>query len=143
MYYYARDNATIVANSTLSSLFQYMTKLTEVPGLADWNTGNVTDMYNMFSLASSLTDISGLANWDTAKVTDMSYMFYNASSLADISPIAGWNVSSVTVTAGGTTWSNNKFYQMFKSVPSAATSGFVFTNRAGSLNSDGTYVTSN
>ena len=140
-------DTTKVAN--MSGMFQ-STKITNVDALIPnknnnpniWNTGNVTSMYQMFYSASSLTDISGLANWDTVKVTDMRYMFYNASSLADISPIAGWNVSSVTATAGGTTISNNKFYQMFYSVPSNVTSGFVFANRAGSLNSSGTYVTS-
>ena len=168
----------------MSAMF-WSTKITNIDALVPnknnnpniWNTGNVTNMSSMFYGASSLTDISGLANWDTAKVTsmssmflntkitnvdalapnknnnpniwntgnvtDMSSMFYNDTALTDISPIAGWNVSKVTATAGGTTISNNNFYQMFKSIPSAVTSGFVFTNRAGSLNSDGTYVTSN
>ena len=126
----------------MSSMFYNTSSLTDISGLANWDTVKVTNMRSMFSSATSLTDISGLANWDTAKVTDMSYMFHNDTALTDISPITGWNVSSVTATAGGST-SSNRFYQMFYSVPSNVTSGFVFTNRAGSLNSNGTYVTSN
>ena len=129
-------------------MFQF-TKITNVNALATgkngnpniWNTGNVTNMSYMFSDASSLTDISGLSDWDTAKVTDMRSMF-NDTAIVDISPIAGWDVSSVTATAGGATSINNYFYQMFYSIPSTVTSGFIFTNRAGSINSDGTYVIS-
>ena len=134
--------------TNMDRMFQN-TNITNVNALATgknnnpniWNTGNVTSMREMFSDASSLADISGLSNWDTAKVIIMYQMFYNDTALVNISSIAGWDVSSVTATAG-TTSSNNYFYQMFYSVSSTATSGFAFTNRAGSINSVGTYVPS-
>ena len=169
--------------TNMSYMFYYI-KITSLDALIPnknnnpniWNTGNVTNMSCMFRECSSLTDITGLSNWDTANVTDMSYMFYNTkitsldalipnknnnpniwntgnvtnmksmfyscSSLIDITGIAGWDVSKVTATASSTSSSTNKFSYMFFGVPSATTSGFSFTNRAGSLNSDGTYVTS-
>ena len=170
--------------TTMSYMFA-STKITSLDALIPnknnnpniWNTGNVTSMSYMFNGCTSLTDITGLSNWDTAKVIymtsmfyntkitsldafipnknnnpniwntgnveNMSYMFQSCSYLTDITGIASWDVSKVIATVGSTSSSTNKFYYMFNSVPSVATSGFSFTNRAGSLNSDGTYVTSN
>ena len=210
IYYYAENNAEVVANSDSRYMFNRMNSLTDITGLSNWdtakvtnmssmfdstkitsldalipnennnpniwNTGNVTDMGTMFANCSSLTDITGLSNWDTAKVTNMSYMFdstkitsldalapnknnnpniwntgnvtnmsrmfQSCTSLTDITGIASWDVSKVTATTGSTTSSANKYYYMFNGVPSTTTSGFSFANRAGSINSSGTYVTS-
>ena len=168
MYYYT-DAGIISAHPSSACMFMHMSSLSDISGLSDWNTSNVTNMVDMFLGDSSLSDLSGIANWDTHSVTNMAEMFmhtaiedvnalrtggpngdqpnvwntsavtimgnlfYDASSLSDLSAIANWDVSKVTATA-----STNYFYQMFYNVPSRA--NFVFTNRPGSVNNDGTYV---
>lgn len=37
-----------------------------IGALADWDTGNVTDMSSMFDGCSSLTDLNALINGDTS-----------------------------------------------------------------------------
>ena len=46
-----------------------------IGALADWDTGNVTDMSSMFDGCSSLTDLNALINWDTSAVNNMKAMF--------------------------------------------------------------------
>lgn len=55
--------------------------------LADWDTGNVTDMSSMFDGCSSLTDLNALINWDTSAVNNMKAMFNGISQLTEYS---GW-----------------------------------------------------
>ena len=132
----------------MSSMF-HNTKITTLDALVPnknnnpniWNTGNVTSIKAIFANCSSLVDIIGVSNWDTAKVTDMSYAFFSSSSITDITGIANWDVNRVYAVVGDTSTSNH-FYQIFKGVPSTTTSGFSFTNRAGTIDSNGTYVTS-
>ena len=68
-----------------------------------WNTGNVTNMSYMFYNTTSLTDISGIAKWDTTKVNNMSQMFRGAR-IVDVDALATgkngnpniWNTGNVT-----------------------------------------------
>ena len=150
MYYYAENNADVVANSDSSNMFIFMNSLTDITGVSNWDTAKVTNMGGMFSgtkiasLESLVPNKNNNPNiWNTGNVTNMGSMFHSCSSLTDITGIASWDVSRVTATAGSAAFSANRFYGMFYGVPSATTSGFSFTNRAGSINSDGTYVTSN
>lgn len=53
--------------------------LQSIEGIANLNTSNVTDMYQMFSGCSSLTSLD-VSNFDTSNVTDMGWMFSNCSS---------------------------------------------------------------
>ena len=99
-------------------------------------------MNDMFRNSKSLTDISGITNWNTQNVKEMFSMFRDCTSLTSVAAMSDWFVFSVTATAGATAYPYNYFYQLFYNVPSAVTSGFVFTYRAGSVNSEGTYVTS-
>ena len=77
-------------------MFFGATSLTDLSGLADWDISGVMDMNSMFQNATSLTDLSPLANWDTSSVTYMGYMFSGATSLADLSGLADWDTGSVT-----------------------------------------------
>lgn len=86
---------SIVLNANSTRLFSGCSKLTDLTGLADWNTSNVTNMNQMFYGCSSLTDLSPLAKWNVSNVTNMSYMFMKCP-IADITSIKGWNVSNVT-----------------------------------------------
>ena len=71
----------IVPTNT-SYWFTYLTNVTEIEGLENLDTGNVTDMSYMFSY-SGLTslDLSGL---DTSNVTNMSFMFSGCSGLISL-----------------------------------------------------------
>ena len=124
------------------------TAITDVDAIANWDVSSVETMNNMFSIAdteydngirSRLTSISGLANWDVHNVNDMRYMFRRTTSLTDAAAIKNWDVRTVTAPAGSTTSNTNYFYSMF--YQSSATPE-PFTLRAGTWNSNGTYVPS-
>ena len=72
----------IVPDSTAYWLF-YLTNLTEISGIENLDTSNVTDMNNMFYECSSLSSID-LSNFNTSNVTNMSGMFNRCSSLSSI-----------------------------------------------------------
>ena len=58
---------------------------------SNWDTSNVTNMYNAFQGASSFNqDISG---WDTGKVTQMRWTFRRAKRFNQ--DISGWDISNV------------------------------------------------
>ena len=50
--------------------------ITDIQGIANLNTSEVTNMNSMFYRCYYLPTLD-LSNFDTSKVTDMSYMFYN------------------------------------------------------------------
>ena len=54
--------------------------LTQIEGIENLNTENVTSMRDMFNGCSSLTSLD-LTNFNTAKVTDMKLLFANCSAL--------------------------------------------------------------
>jgi surface protein len=58
--------------------------------LGSWDTSNVTTMNRMFSNSSEFNNggIDNLNNWDVSKVADFEYMFYNCDSLKQY--IGGW-----------------------------------------------------
>ena len=87
---------TVKANASLGYMFQNYTKLSDISGLSDIDTGNVTNIGSMFYGCSSLTDLSPLAKWSTRNVTSMRYMFGSCSSLTNLSPIANWDTGNVT-----------------------------------------------
>ena len=58
-------------------------KLTDIEGIENLNTENVTNMNSMFDRCSALT-LLDLTNFNTAKVSDMSYMFMGCSALTTI-----------------------------------------------------------
>ncbi|MDB2337733.1 BspA family leucine-rich repeat surface protein, partial [Amylibacter sp.] len=59
--------------------------------ISDWNTSNITQMYNVFRGASSFN--GDISNWNTSKVTDMHNMFRGASNFDQ--DISDWNTSNV------------------------------------------------
>lgn len=94
MYFYTESN-TIVMNPYSGYMFAYNTALTDISGLAGWNSSNVTHMPGLFYGAESLVDISPLRDWDTSNVTDMRALFCNAKSLPDALAIRNWDTSNV------------------------------------------------
>ena len=134
----------------MHSMFSDCSSLTDITGISNWDTAQVISMYYMFA-STKITNLDALEPykgnnpniWNTGNVTNMIYMFSGITTLSNISKIANWDVNKVTATADNATFNANKFYYMFYGVPSTTTSGFSFTNRAGSLDSNGTYVVSN
>ncbi|MET1140373.1 BspA family leucine-rich repeat surface protein, partial [Enterococcus hirae] len=71
-----------------------LTNVTEIEGLSQLDTSNVTDMWKMFKDMSSITslDVSG---FDTSNVTDMRSMFYGMSSVTSLD-VSNFDTSKVT-----------------------------------------------
>ena len=63
--------------------FRGCSKLTDIEGIENLNTENVTNMNSMFNRCSALTSLD-LTNFNTAKVSDMSYMFMGCIALTTI-----------------------------------------------------------
>ena len=66
----------------MSYMFTGCSKLTSLY-LTNFNTENVTNMYQMFYNCKNLSSLD-LSNFNTEKVTDMTYMFNNCSALTTI-----------------------------------------------------------
>lgn len=94
IYVYTEAN-TVVMNPNSYYLFAYHTALSDISGLADWDSSRVISMSSLFKGAQNLPDALSLRNWDTSNVTDMSYMFSNAISLMFID-VSNWNTGNVT-----------------------------------------------
>ena len=67
--------------------------LTNIEGIENLNTENVTHMNSMFNECTALKSLD-LTNFNTAKVTNMSYMFYNCSALASLN-VSKFNTAEV------------------------------------------------
>lgn len=80
--------------TTLQSLFSGFSKLTDISGIDNLNTDNVTSMRLMFNECSSLTTLD-LHTFNTAKVTNMSLMFYHCSGLTSLL-VGSFNTANVT-----------------------------------------------
>jgi surface protein len=63
--------------------------------LSNFNTANVTDMYEMFRNCSSLVSLD-LSSFNTANVNNMHQMFLSCSSLTTIYVGEGWTTENVT-----------------------------------------------
>ena len=79
--------------TTMRSMFYGCSKLTSLD-LSKFNTAKVETMYCMFTNCSSLTNLD-LNNFNTAKVTNMHSMFYNCSSIEYIGGLYEFNTSNV------------------------------------------------
>jgi pilin isopeptide linkage protein len=90
-------------SGSLTNLFQtfyHCESLTNLQGLNDWNTANVTTLEGTFWYASSLSDVSALKMWDTSKVTTLKNTFNTTrlTSLSGLEHVAGtgrWDTSKV------------------------------------------------
>ena len=67
--------------------------LTEIKGIENLNTENVTHMNSMFNKCTALKSLD-LTNFNTAKVTNMSYMFNDCSALASLN-VSKFNTAEV------------------------------------------------
>lgn len=77
------------------SMFAGCTSLRNLQPLSGWDTSEVRIMYNMFN-GCDLTNVDALANWNTQALTDMQQLFQDDKSLSDISGLKNWKTSNVT-----------------------------------------------
>ena len=80
--------------TTCFKWFSSFSKLTQVKGVENLNTENVTNMGNMFAGCSSLASLD-VTHFNTANVTNMNSMFYLCSSLASLD-VTHFNTANVT-----------------------------------------------
>ena len=115
----ATDNLTLA--NTANTIFRNCTNLGSGGNMINWNTSNITNMYESFTFANTFNqaldnwDVSnvttmqntfyganafnnggstGINNWDTSSCQNMTNMFYTAYAFNQ--PIGDWDVSSVT-----------------------------------------------
>ena len=98
--YYYTEADDIYMDASSGNIFENMRVLTDISGLAYWNSSRVETMASMFWGTESLTNIDALIYWDTSKCKSFSYMFYGARSLENIDGAINWDVSKVTDMAG-------------------------------------------
>ena len=80
---------------SLMHLYNGYSNLTDISGISDWNTSNVTEMGRMFYGCNNLTDLTPLSGWNTSNVTEMGFMFSSCNSLTDLTALSDWNTSKV------------------------------------------------
>ena len=81
-----------VVPKTTASWFEGLSAVTEIRGLDNLNTSEVTDMSRMFAGCSALHSLD-VSSFDTSQVTDMSSMFSGCESLTTIYCNSSWSAS--------------------------------------------------
>ena len=84
--------------TTTLGWFPFLTALTNMTGMENLNTDNVTDMSFMFAGCSALTSLD-VSKFNTANVIDMSNMFNNCSTLVSLD-VSKFNTAKVTNMSG-------------------------------------------
>ena len=80
--------------TSMNSMFKGCSEVTEIIGLENINTSNVTNTINTFYNCASLKSLN-ISSWNMGKVTNMSSMFNGCSSITNID-LSNWNVSKAT-----------------------------------------------
>ena len=89
------ENLNTSEVTTMNSMFMRCSALASVD-LSNFNTSRVTNMESMFSSCSSLTSLD-LLDFDTSKVTTMEQMMRNCSSLTELD-LTRFDISKLTTT---------------------------------------------
>lgn len=79
-----------------SGLLSGFYNLTDISGLAKFDTSNVTNLASAFSTLRSLADFSPISGWDVSNVTDLSYAFEGCLAMTNLSALSGWDTGNVT-----------------------------------------------
>ena len=115
IWYDNTDNAGIVyvyttadkirMNADSSHAFRSNVDLTDISGIAKWDTQAVTTLQAAFADSTALSNLNALANWDTSSNTMLYFTFGMNSNtlsagyvpkLSDILGLANWDTSNVT-----------------------------------------------
>ena len=84
--------------TNMNSMFKFCNILASLD-VTHFNTANVTNMKNMFAYCQSLTSLD-VTHFNTPKVTDMYWMFYSCSSLKTIYASDKFVTNAVTKSSG-------------------------------------------
>ena len=82
----------VVLPAAASRLFQNMTNLTDISGLANFDTSNAKTMHSMFSGCRNLADLSPLSSWNTTNIQNLGYMFAGCWKITTLEPLAAWRL---------------------------------------------------
>ena len=93
IYYYTDTNGIRLPKDS-SYMFAYMYELTDIEGIEDFDTSNVTNMESFFNGCEKLQTID-LSNWKTNKVENMRFLLYSCKALTGIGDLSGWNTANV------------------------------------------------
>ena len=101
--YTSCDTMFLYSDDSLISLYQFIfdannaaaqTKIKHLYFMRNFNTSNVTSMYNTFAKCSNLETLD-VSKWDTSNVTDMTNLFQGCSKLSTLD-VSNWDTSKVT-----------------------------------------------
>ncbi|WP_395319520.1 mucin-binding protein [Fructilactobacillus frigidiflavus] len=82
----------VKANQDSSFAFANYSDLTEIDGINNIDTSDVTNMQSMFAEDYKLAKLDGLQDWDVSNVTNLSSFFLNDRSLTKVN--VGWKDTS-------------------------------------------------
>lgn len=109
MYVYT-EGGRIVLNPDSAMLFANHTALTDISGIAGWDSSRAEYLYGLFMCDTNLPDALALRNWDTSSAIDMRFLFYRANSLMFVD-VSNWDTSKVRsmecMFAVGDSWKAN------------------------------------
>ena len=94
IYFYTENNMPIM-NPDSGYMFFNNTALTDISGLASWDSSSVVSLRGAFMRDSSLSNITPLSNWKTGSLVYMGMLFSYDTALTDITALASWNTSNV------------------------------------------------
>ena len=104
MYYYT-DGDKVIMPEDSSFLFSGNNALSDISGLADFDSSNTTDL-TAFLADTAIINVDALSAWETSNVRSLSLAFgiditsYNddgvRSQLTDVSGLSNWDTSNVT-----------------------------------------------
>lgn len=89
------DANVVKSGSSLKNVCYYIANLSDISGLADWDTSDATTMESAFGYCASLSNLKPLANWDISNVTTVENMFF-MNNITDLSPLSDWNTENIT-----------------------------------------------
>ena len=102
IYYYSEENPSL--NKDSSNAFRYLTKLSDISGLSNFDTSHVRNFERLFYGCSSIKNLEPIKNWNTSKVTNMLATFGGKQKytmhIKSLKPLSKWNTSKVTSMSG-------------------------------------------
>ena len=81
--------------TSLNSTFKGLSSCVEIIGVENWDTSNVTNMYEVFYECFSLKSID-ISGFNTSNVTNICAILYRCKALSSKLDLSSWDVSRVT-----------------------------------------------
>ncbi len=87
-----RTTGTVVLPRNSQRLFYNMPGLTDISGLANFDTSNAKTMHSMFSGCRNLADLTPLSSWKTTNIQNLGYMFAGYNEITTVESLASWRL---------------------------------------------------